>query len=221
MHGIARDKRNGISRVEAHPEAKTESTKRRILVIAPTPFFADRGCHVRILGEAKALQNLGNEIRICTYHLGREVEGIQTIRIMRIPWYRKVSAGPSIHKFYLDLLLLWRVLHTCRVFRPDLIHGHLHEGIVIARIAGSLYRIPVVADLQGSLLQELLDHRFIPQWKWLTRTIKAIENAINRMPDCLIVSSTPTAQLVLKGSDSKKDTDHADSRWSGFGNFLS
>ena len=32
----------------------------RIMMIAPTPFFADRGCHTRIYGEITALQRLGH-----------------------------------------------------------------------------------------------------------------------------------------------------------------
>ena len=46
----------------------------RIVMIAPTPFFADRGCHIRILGEAKALIDLGHELILCTYFLGRDIE---------------------------------------------------------------------------------------------------------------------------------------------------
>src|SRR4030095_11361156 len=71
----------------------------RILMVAPTPFFADRGCHVRILGEAQALIELGNEVKICTYPLGRDVPGIPTERTLPVPWYRKLSAGPSVHHF--------------------------------------------------------------------------------------------------------------------------
>ena len=34
----------------------------RILVVAPTPFFSNRGTHIRILEEALALEKLGHEI---------------------------------------------------------------------------------------------------------------------------------------------------------------
>ena len=171
-------------------------TNKRILMVAPTPFFADRGCHVRILGEAKALQDLGHQVIICTYHLGTDVEGLKTVRTWTVPWYKKLSAGPSIHKFYIDLFLLWKVLHTCWRFRPDVIHAHLHEGIVIGKIASLLYRCPLVADLQGSLTGELLEHEFIPQWNWLTGLMKWTEKKINQMPSRLIASSTRMAQLV-------------------------
>lgn len=166
------------------------SKARRILMIAPTPFFADRGCHVRILGEAKALMALGNELLLCTYGLGRDVESIPTVRTMRIPWYKKLSPGPSIHKIYIDLLLLWQVLIACRKFRPDIIHAHLHEGIAIGKLASKLFNIPLVADLQGSLTGELVAHKALPEVGWLVRPIQWLEKMINHMPLHLIASST-------------------------------
>ena len=76
--------------------------KLKLLMIAPTPFFADRGCHMRILGEIRALEKLGYDITLCTYHIGRDIPGIKTERILNIPWYKKLEAGSSWHKFYID-----------------------------------------------------------------------------------------------------------------------
>ena len=175
-----------------------EPAFKRILVIAPTPFFADRGCHVRILGEIKALQSLGCVVQVCTYHLGRDVEGIATIRTANIPWYHKLSAGPSVHKVYIDLLLLWIVLRACKSFRPNIIHAHLHEGIVIGKLASLWYGIPMVADLQGSLTEEIMDHGFLPRWRWLVGLVRWIEKKVNEMPNHLITSASRTTQLLTE-----------------------
>ncbi|WP_454063052.1 glycosyltransferase [Candidatus Nitrospira salsa] len=175
-----------------------ELASNRILVIAPTPFFADRGCHVRILGEIKALKSQGYVVQLCTYHLGRDIDGIDTIRTMTIPWYKKLSAGPSIHKFYIDVLLLWKVLQACRSFRPSILHAHLHEGIVIGKLASLWYKIPMVADLQGSLTEEVLDHGFLPRWTWLATVVRWIEKKVNAMPCHLITSASRTAQQVTE-----------------------
>jgi glycosyltransferase involved in cell wall biosynthesis len=178
----------------AIPSRSFRAPGQRVLIVAPTPFFADRGCHVRILGEAQALIELGHEVLVCTYPLGRDVPGIPTERTLPVPWYHKLSAGPSVHKFYIDALLIGKVLAACRRFRPDIIHAHLHEGIVIAKIASTLFRIPMVADLQGSLTSELLDHKFIPKAPWFVKGMQRIEGTINGMPRHLIVSSTRTAR---------------------------
>ena len=52
-------------------------------MIAPTGFFADYGCHVRIQGHAQALQACGHQVRIVTYPGGREAPGLT---IVRPPW---------------------------------------------------------------------------------------------------------------------------------------
>jgi glycosyltransferase involved in cell wall biosynthesis len=169
----------------------------RILMIAPTPFFADRGCHVRILGEAKALIASGNQLVLCTYPLGRDIEGVPTARPVPVPWYKKLAAGPSFHKFYIDLLLLWKSVLVCRSFHPEVIHAHLHEGIVIGAIISKLFGVPLVADLQGSLTRELRDHRFIPERPWFLRLMYSIEKRINQLPAQLVCSSTHTAGMCV------------------------
>lgn len=171
---------------------------KRILMIAPTPFFADRGCHVRILGQAKALINSGHKVTLCTYYLGRDVDGIPTERSLSVPWYHKLSPGPSWHKFYIDVLLLWKVFVACRKARPDIIHAHLHEGIVIGRIVSRWFGVPLVADIQGSLTDELLAHKFIPNLRWMIAFVGWVEKRISQMPAHLIVSSTHTAQACIE-----------------------
>ena len=52
----------------------------RVLVIAPTPFFGDRGCHVRIYEEVRGLMARGIEVRVVTYPTGRDLDGIETVR---------------------------------------------------------------------------------------------------------------------------------------------
>ena len=56
----------------------------KILVIAPTPFFADRGCHVRIYEEAKALLKLGYQVKIVTYHLGKNPTGLDIHQLAQL-----------------------------------------------------------------------------------------------------------------------------------------
>jgi glycosyltransferase involved in cell wall biosynthesis len=163
-------------------------------MIAPTPFFADRGCHVRIYEEARALQAMGCQVEICTYHLGSDRPGVTTHRTLPIPWYKKVSAGPSWHKFYVDVLLFFKTWTVARRYRPDLIHGHLHEGAAIGWAVGKVLGVPVVGDFQGSLSGELKAHRFIPGRGWLYRFVAYNERWIDRLPDVAVASSGDVAR---------------------------
>lgn len=170
----------------------------RILMIAPTPYFSDRGCHVRIFEEARALRSRGHEVHIVTYHLGRDVGGIPVTRIPRIPWYRKTEAGPSWHKPYLDVLLFFTALREARRFRPDILHAHLHEGAFIGAFLKPLTRVPLLFDCQGSLCGELLDHGFVRRGGFLHQGFAMLERWIVRKADVAVTSSTPTATALAR-----------------------
>ena len=174
-------------------------TPLRILMLAPTPYFADRGCHVRIFEEARTLIRQGCDVRILTYHIGRDMDGIPTERIPNIPWYRRLSAGPSWQKPLLDILLLFKVLSVARSFRPRILHAHLHEGACIALLLRPLLGIPLVMDFQGSLTTECRDHGFFRAGSLLERLFAVVERTVNRYADAIITSSTQGAdQLVME-----------------------
>lgn len=175
------------------------------MMIAPTPFFADRGCHVRIYEEARALQKLGNRVVIYTYHNGRDIAGINIRRIMNIPWYKKLEAGPSYHKFYLDFLLLLKLVILSVDEKANIIHAHLHEGALLGKIYKKFRRIPLVFDFQGSLSSELVDHNFLRKNSFPLKLVKKVEKSINSSADAVVVSSTNSANLLRKELDIEKD----------------
>jgi glycosyltransferase involved in cell wall biosynthesis len=169
-----------------------------ILMIAPTPFFADRGCHVRIYEEIKFLRRQGHRVVLLTYPIGRDRDDIDIRRVPGVPWYRKLSAGPSLHKFYLDPLMALKGLAIARRERPDLLHVHLHEGIAIGLPIARLTGLPMVADLQGSLVEELVDHRTIYPGGLAYRLLRAFERWLAGRADHIVVSSKNTSDMLRR-----------------------
>ena len=171
----------------------------RILMLAPTPYFADRGCHVRIYEEARALRSRGHDVRIVTYHIGRDLPDVPVYRIPQIPWYNRLEAGPSWHKLYLDLLLLCKSLLVIPDFRPDLIHAHLHEGAGIGYVLKKITGLPLVLDYQGSLTGECIDHGFFKAESAVGRCFALVEQLIDSCVDRIVTSSgSGAADLVHK-----------------------
>jgi glycosyltransferase involved in cell wall biosynthesis len=166
----------------------------RILVLAPTPFFGDRGCHVRIFEQVRALRRHDVEALVVTYPLGRDVAEVRTVRTARLPWVHRLPIGFSLHKPVLDVLLLATAARAARRFKPDVIHGHLHEGAALGVVLGRVLGCPVVADLQGSLTGELIDHHAIPAGGPLPALSWAIERASIRGPDRILASSAAFAR---------------------------
>jgi glycosyltransferase involved in cell wall biosynthesis len=159
-------------------------------MIAPTPYFADRGCHVRIFEEARSLRALGHDVRIVTYHIGRDMPGIPVVRIPSVPWYNRLEAGPSWHKLYLDFLLICKALALAFKFRPHVIHAHLHEGAFIGYLLKKIVSVPLVFDYQGSLCGECIDHGFFRANSLAGRLFRRLEQAINGFADKIITSSS-------------------------------
>lgn len=171
----------------------------KILGIAPTPFFADRGCHMRILGEVQALQRRGHEFLLVTYHLGRDIEGVPSLRTKAVAWYDKLEAGPALGKFYLDWLLLRKCVAAIKSFQPDVIHGHLHEGAAIGiaarMLAGS--KAPVVFDVQGSLTGELDSYGWLDRLPLVRPAFRLVERIIDRRSHQLVGSNIAVSESLV------------------------
>jgi glycosyltransferase involved in cell wall biosynthesis len=166
-------------------------------MIAPTSFFADYGCHVRILEEALVLQKLGNRVTICTYHNGRDIAGLDIRRTMSIPWRTAYEVGSSRHKMGFDVLLLQKALSVALQTKPDVVHGHLHEGALIGYFVSKLLGVPLVFDFQGSMTGEMIDHHFLNPKGLLYRPARWLEQAIVGMPSAIITSSRHAEELLI------------------------
>jgi len=174
--------------------------KLKIFMIAPTSFFADRGCHTRILEEAKALQRLGHEVVIYTYHNGRDIKGIRTKRIINIPWYNKLNAGPSWHKIYLDILLFFKSYFGVLKEKPNLMYVHLQEGALIGGWINKFLtkKIPLIADLQDILIHELKEYNFIKEKTLRYLFFNWLEKSILRLPNFILTSSLSCKKMIIK-----------------------
>jgi glycosyltransferase involved in cell wall biosynthesis len=170
----------------------------RILMVAPTSFFSDYGCHIRIAQEAHELQQRGHDVLIATYHNGDDVAGLRVVRSWDVPWIKRTLVGSSRHKIYLDAALSWRSLTTAMSFKPHIIHAHLHEGGLIGAVLKRIIRRPLVFDFQGSMTAEMLDHRFLASKSSpLYQPLYRLESWINRQADMVLTSSDNARQLLI------------------------
>lgn len=175
----------------------------RILKIAPTSFFADYGCHVRIYEETRVLQRLGQEVVVCTYHTGRDPEGVDVRRAPRAnplargePRY--IEVGSNFRKPYYDCLLALKATQVALQIRPTVIHAHLHEGALIGYPLSRLLGVPLVFDYQGSLTSEMVDHGFLRRESPFFNPLHGVEGFINRASSRVITSSQNASDVLLR-----------------------
>lgn len=175
--------------------------EKTILHIAPTPFFSDRGCHIRIEGIVRCLTQLEYNNTVCTYHHGREVTGVSTKRIKAIASYTQTAAGPSKHKLLADWRLLILSIQQYRVLKPDVIHAHLHEGLLIGLLIKYLFfwrMTPVFGDMQGSLSGELTAHGSFEKKPFLKWPVIALEWLLMKSATHIICSSQHSLDKIQK-----------------------
>jgi len=168
-------------------------------MIAPMPFIEDRGAPLRVYGEARGLTELGHQVDVICYHLGRQVqEAIKIHRIINIPWYNRIAPGANYHKTYLDTLLLFKVLKVNRNNNFDILHAHLHEGTAIAQIL-KLFKIkkPIIFDAQGSLTGEMIAHGFLKPSSFITKLWRLVERKIYVDSGIILVSSQHLGEMLM------------------------
>ena len=155
-------------------------------MIAPTPFFSDRGCHVRIYNSYKRLSK-NNKLTLVTYHLGRDIRNLDIKRISKVSWYNKIDAGPSFGKIYLDFKLLIKCLKLAKKY--DLIYAHLHEGALIGYILKKFNNKILIFDCQDSLIKEVESYNFASKKSLMYKILSRIEKLCYEKSDEIIVSN--------------------------------
>lgn len=164
------------------------TTLTSVQVIAPTFFFYP-GASVRIADECRILMDAGYKLSICTYNKGKNLPGLPIYRIPFTP--KNLKPGPSYHRLYLDGLLLSRSFAVSLSKYPDIIHAHLHEGVLCSLSCFRRRRTPIIADLQDSLVDELIRCNMIKGTGARYRAVKLLEKFVSRRADYLISSSLP------------------------------
>jgi len=183
---------------------------KKILMIAATPFFSDRGCHIRIYNEIKYLKKEGIDVILCTYHLENNIDGFEIKRIKNVSWYKKITPGASWGKLYLDLLLLILSYKECKKNKPRIIHAHLYEGLLIAWIVKifAFSKVKIVFDCQGSLAREMYAYTLHKSilFKPLYYFFMIVEKLLLYIPNKIFCSSRNSYDFLVSKYKISKET---------------
>jgi len=171
--------------------------RRRILMIAPEPFFEPRGTPFSVLGRLKALSLLGHEVDLLTYPIGQDVgiPGVRIIRTTPIRFVRRVPIGPSWTKLFLDIFLLAKAVRLLLNSRYDLLHTH-EEACVFGMVLANLFGTRHLYDMHSSLPQQLENCQFT-RFRPLIALFGWMEHQVIRSSDA-VISICPALDEHLK-----------------------
>lgn len=149
----------------------------KILLIAPHPFYQDRGTPIAVDMLLQVLGADGHVVDVCTFPEGedRSYPGI-TIHRAR-PWggTANVAPGFSLKKLYTDVFLFLLVRRLCRRKRYDVVHT-IEEAGFFGWFLKARYGIPYVYDMDSVLSDQLIESR--PWMAPLRRVFEALENKV-------------------------------------------
>jgi hypothetical protein len=159
-----------------------------ILLIAPEPFYEDRGTPIAVALILRGLSERGDQVDVITYHQGTEInyEHIAVHRICNLPFICNIRPGFSWKKLVCDIFLFIKALRLISEKRFDLIHA-VEEAVFMALILKWFYRIPYVYDMDSSMSQQLVEkYSFLTPFRFFFKYLEklAVKNAMVVMPVC-------------------------------------
>lgn len=166
-----------------------------ILVLAPQPFYEDRGTPIALRHVLEALSHLGHSVDVLTYPIGRSVQlpGVRYFRSANPFRWSHVPIGLSVRKVVLDLCLIPAAWRRLQARRYRAIHA-VEEAAFPAVALGRLYGVPVVYDMQSSLPEQLARHRIL-SGRLGQKLLKAAERWLLRRVS-VVATSTGLASHV-------------------------
>lgn len=168
-----------------------------ILKIVPQAFYAPRGTPLSAYHRARELLARGHEVDILTYGLGEPPPDLN-VRVFRArgPHFcRSLPPGPSGRKIWLDVLLFVSLIgRLCRQ-RYDALYAH-EEAALLARVAGALFRTPLVYDMHSSLPLQITDWQF-SRSRWVIAVFAWVER-ICVSGACAIVAISPAVARAAR-----------------------
>ncbi|MDO9043386.1 MAG: glycosyltransferase [Desulfocapsaceae bacterium] len=160
----------------------------KILLIAPQPFYQDRGTPIAVRLLAQTLGELGHDVHLLVFHEGVEITipNVTIHRNITLPGISDIKPGLSLKKLICDFFLFIKCVRLIQTNRFDLIHA-VEEAVFMAVIVKKIFRIPYVYDMDSCMSLQLIDkfpslHLIRRVMEWLEQ--KAVNNSSGVLAVC-------------------------------------
>ncbi|HEY6000168.1 MAG TPA: glycosyltransferase family 4 protein, partial [bacterium] len=127
-----------------------------VLVLAPQPFYRERGTPIAVRLLAETLCALGHAVDLLVYHEGEEVSfpGLRLLRAAAPPLVRDVPIGFSAKKLACDATLSAAFLKLARPGRYDVVHA-VEEAVFPAAWLRRRHGAAVVCDMDSDMVDQI------------------------------------------------------------------
>jgi len=128
-----------------------------ILILAPHPFYQERGTPIAVDLLIRTLCERGDTIDLLTFHEGvdRNYDRLQIFRIKPFPAVRNLRPGFSAKKLYCDIFMFFRFVSLMWVRKYDVVHA-VEESALMALLVCPLRSTPFIYDVDSSMATQLV-----------------------------------------------------------------
>ncbi|MGK7869808.1 glycosyltransferase family 4 protein [Falsiroseomonas sp. E2-1-a20] len=169
----------------------------KILLLAPQPFFVDRGTPIAVRAVAETLASAGHAVDLVTFPGGRDVAmpGVQHVRSARPPLVRDVPVGLSWQKMLCGLSLFATAFRLLRRERHDCIHA-VEDSVFLALLLRLIFRTKLVYDMDSIMSDQIIEKW--PRMRPLGRLMRGLERVAMRGSDQVLCVCLALAQRVAE-----------------------
>lgn len=171
----------------------TQDRPRRALVVAPMPYYLEKGSTLRVHAMVERLLEAGYAVDVVCYPRGidPELSGVSVTRA-GLRWLTDTDAGPSIADLLNDVFVAVAAVRLAWANDYDRLQGEDAEGIAIALLAGLGSDAEIVYDLHNPLTENLQING-IP---FPTTLSRAIEGVLYRRADRILANWNQWAEAI-------------------------
>lgn len=168
-----------------------------ILILAPQPFFVERGTPIAVRNLAISLAGQGHHVDLMVFPGGTALD-MDGVDIHRLPNWRilsNIGPGFSFRKVIADLVMLPKASAHLRRSRHELVIA-VEEAAFIALVLKRLHDVPYIWDIDSSIPEQLNDKFSLP--RWLLRIFeraegRAARGAVGAITCCRALEETTRA----------------------------
>jgi glycosyltransferase involved in cell wall biosynthesis len=167
----------------------------KVLLLAPHPFFQERGTPIAVDLLLQTLSARGDIVDLLTWHVGddRAYPGVTLHRIPAIPGIRHVRPGFSFAKLVCDAVMTLKALRMAFTTRYDLVHA-VEESAFMALLIRFFRGTPYLFDMDSSMPLQIVEKH--PGARFMLPAMQGLESLALRKAKGVVAVCDSLAELA-------------------------
>ena len=172
----------------------------KVLILAPHPFYQERGTPIAVDLLIRALTERGDDVDLLTFHEGIDhaYDRFQIYRIKPWPAVKNLRPGFTVKKVYCDIFMFFRFIGLMRKNKYDIVHA-VEDSVFMALAVCPLSGTPFIYDIDSSMSTQLIDK--LPVLKPMRRVLTFFESLPIRYATAVVPMCDALADEARKYRD--------------------